>query len=368
MRRRLAALLLSLPALAACSEDDSTPTAQPGRATAAPLSHDYGVIPHGQTRTHTFELNGPEVQPGMFPAGFRASCSCSSARFWIRSSDGKKRNLEGLRPELKTLQRGETLLLELTLDTRLKEAVDLDPVTIRGAAVVRSAVDSNAEVALPIVFHYAIDAPVAVLPHAHVDFGQLPVSRVFSITLGLQPDPELGPVTFGPVSASDPRVTAKLREEEGETVLDVGFDPGPNAQPSTVQALLSVTTSVPDYTLPIPVSGQLISDVVVEPMDRVSFRVLPVGERAEVFVLVTDHDRQRPPEFVVESIVDHGGHSLADHFEVDLEPVEGQPRTTRVVLRYLGTLSPPGFRGVLRLGKPGGVGPRSEITFVGFHK
>ena len=60
--------------------------------------------------------------------------------------------------------------------------------------------------------------------------------------------------------------------------------------------------------------------------------------------------------------------SLAEHFQVRLEPINGAPRATRLFLRYLGNLKKPSFRGTVRLAKSKGQAPVVSVSFYGFNK
>ena len=349
--------------------DDAT-TAPKGSSTpsqpVAGLTHDFGTIPHGQSRSHTFTLQPPGGAAGLTPVGYNSTCSCGSARFQTRSSDGKLRELTGLPFDEQRVREGEQLLLTVTVNTALKEAADLPTTTTSATAMVQDIEAQTPRISIGIVFHFAIDAPVAVLPTAHVDFGALARSQPYSQTIELRPDNGVE-VAFGAVTTTDPRLTAEQREADGKTLLDMRFAPGEAAQLGPVLMAVQVQTDINDgYLLEIPVSGEVIPDIVVEPYPRIGFGRMDLSTSAERYVQVYDHDLRRDPGFIVQSVSDVDGRSLADHFECRLEGLKGRPRGTRVHLRYLGTIQGKGFRGVLTLAKPGG-GPSVAIDFVGFN-
>jgi hypothetical protein len=343
--------------------------ADPAAAASGVVVHDFGAIPHGQARTHDFELRIPGGGAGYVPVGFRSGCSCAGHRFVIRDRDGDEREVGHLPRPYRTLQEGDTLILRLTIDTSRKEVVDVPRVTMEGQVLVQPADDDQRLVELDVVFHYAINARIEPVPVAHLHFGALPRSGSYRQTIQLRRDPEFADVELGPVSADDPRIEAKLTQEPGLALLDVAFAPRATDSLGPVRTAVQVATSLPDgYQLVIPVSGELIDDIVVEPYNHVSFGRIDLAQPDERFVNVTDHDQRRSAAFAVAAIADAHGRSLSDHFEVRLEPVVGAPRTTRVYLRYRGSLQGAGFRGTLELCKPGGAEPRTAITFVGFNR
>jgi hypothetical protein len=168
---------------------------------------------------------------------------------------------------------------------------------------------------------------------------------------------------LGPVRTSDPRLHADLREDEGVMLLDVKFAPQPTDAEQTVVAAVSVASDLPGYTLTIPVTGQITDAIAIEPSNHLGFDYIDFDNPAERFVFVTDHDPARPAEFALLDVQDPNGASLAQHFAVALAPVDGLPRTTRVVVRYLGGLSGNSWRGLVRLCKPGTTVPVASFTF-----
>ncbi len=358
-------LLVVLIAAGGCGGD---PASSDAGSAPAPAEHDFGTIPHGHSREHVFELDIPGGGAGWVPTVFQTQCSCGRDKLMIRRASGTVEEVDSLAYELRTLQKNDVLLLSLTIDTTVKEPIDQPSVTKHGNVVLRDAEDTKAQMMLPVVFRYAIDAAIQVLPVAHVDFGALPYSRTYEQTLELVPDRVDPPVIFGPVEVTDPRLTAKLRDEDGLTVLDIGFDPSKQQLRGSVRLAVIVHTDLDDYAVEIPVSGQVIADIVVEPFARISFGRFDLATELERYVNVTDHNLERDPGFVVASVLDSRGQSLAEHFEVRLEPIQGDERATRVFMRYLGKLQSKSFRGVLRLKKPQGDGPDTDIEFVGFQQ
>ncbi len=378
-----------LPLLAAtlagvgCSKSDAS-TADPATGTAeAPiagqldpgdivLEHDFGSLRHGDVVTHDFDITAAHDAVGYAPIGFRSGCSCAGHRFVIIDRLGSEREVDHLPHAYKTLQQGDRLLLRLTIDTNLKEAVDQERRTLDGAAILQRAEgdEDHPHVPLPVRFHFAIDSPVSVQPAAHVDFGTLPLAKTLTRTVELIADTP--GVVFGPALVDNGRVVATLHGvENGRQKLDLHIDPraGTGALGPLTATITVSSTLEPAYTLRIPVSGQVIPEIQVEPWPDLSFGRIPFDEPTgdDKFLLLTDH-ADREPGFEVRGIIDRKGVSLAEHFEARLDPLVGAPHQARLTLRYLGTLDGDSFRGVVRVGKPASPKVVVEIPFYGFRK
>lgn len=342
-------------------------------ALPAPLEHDFGAILHGQISRHEFMIDLPGGIAGHVPLGFRTGCSCAGWHFLLQSPGEEPREVDHLPEAYKTAQAGDVMLLRLAIDTGRKEAVDLPRQTLRGSAILRpvdaAPNDASAWREVPILFHYAIEARIDLFPVAHVDVGELPRSKWFEQTLELRPDPDGPPVTFGAPRASDPRVTAHLgtATETDAPVLRVRVQPRPDDAFGPLRAVVEIDTDLPDdYVLRVPVSGSVIEDIVVKPFAHLSFGRIDFTQPAERFVNLTDHDASRPAGFEVVSITNPAGDAMTESFEARCVPIDGDPRGTRLYLRYLGGLTSNSFRGTVRLTKPGGVRPTTDVTFVGF--
>jgi hypothetical protein len=62
-------------------------------------------------------------------------------------------------------------------------------------------------------------------------------------------------------------------------------------------------------------------------------------EAAGQFVLVTDHDQRRTPEFAVHQIVAVDGRDLTEVVRSRVTPIPGQERQHRLLVRYVGGLT-----------------------------
>ncbi|MEZ5965028.1 MAG: hypothetical protein R3F56_14435 [Planctomycetota bacterium] len=325
------------------------------------------MIPHGEVSTKRVAIDFPRDRGPMVPLAFRGNCSCASWAFVAVAKDGSERRSLGRAAVEHAVLPDESLFLELSLDTRRKEAAEQAKITSSGEVLLVDLGETQGRVAIPVSFTYGIDAPVELSPFAHVDFGALPLSRRYSVSLELRargkPD-----ARFGPVHVDDPRVHASLRQDGAVTVLDVRVVPDRGLGLGAMRTLISVETDLEGgYVVPIPVTGQVVDDIEVRPMERISFGRIDLGSEQTGEVILRDHDTSRPAEFVVLGIRGVVGKDLANHFDAVLQTIDGDERSARLVLRYKGTYSATrAFRGFVDLGKRGQPGSVVSIEFVGF--
>ncbi len=363
--RLLTCILL---ALAACAPPAAPPA--PTQGTPPELFHDFGTIPHAQSVAHDFVVDIRALGTDLVPLGVSADCSCARTEMILRAKDGSERIATGQPLSEFAARPGEVLVVRLTVDTLRKEAADLKPADSRATLILQPAAATNAlsRLNVPIRFRFAIDSPVALRPFAIVDFGEVPLSNKPALLTVLSGDGT--PVRFGPATADDPRVQLRLEPHGEETRLHVRLEPAPGDQPGTFQSIATVQTDhASGYVLRIPVVGKLVPDIVVRPMAKVSLGLFDFEtDRPEQFVLVTDHDRSRPAEFVVSRIVDGSGKDCSAWFAVELQAQAGDARTTRMVVRFTGGAVPPTFRGEIVLAKDPVAGPFLPIELVAFHR
>lgn len=352
--------LLSLLVLAAC--DAPAPPWEPKAS-----FHDFGTVSHGQVATVRIPIDFPRERGPMVPLAFRGNCSCAAWVFVAVDQNGDERHSLGRADIEHAVLPDQKLFLELSLDTRRKEAVTQAPITSSGEVLLVDLNEKIGRVAIPVSFTYGIDVPVTLAPFAHIDFGALPMSQRFSVTLDLRGKAGTQ-IRFGPVAVDDPRVTAELRFEGEATRLDVRVVPDRGLGYGAIRTAITVGTDLPDgYTVPIPVTGQIVDDVEVQPMERISFGRLDLGKESVGEVVLYDHDRSRAAAFVVLGIRGVVGKDLANHLDAELQPIEGDERGARLLLRYKGTFQGGRtFRGFVDIGKVGVAGSVASIEFVGF--
>jgi hypothetical protein len=331
-----------------------------------PVFSDFGAIPHGRVATVRLALDLPTDRGPMVALGYQGTCTCASTQFIAVGKDGKERPLSGRPTPDQAILPGDQLFLELTIDTRRKEASELKPVTNGGEVWVTDLADEFGRIALPVSFTFGIAAPVHISPFAHIDFGALPMSRRYSVTLELRPR-EGGPVKFLQAQVDDARVTAAVRPQDDLCLLDVRVVPDPGLGLGAMRATIRVQTDMQDgYVVPIPVTGQIVSDIEVRPMERISFGRFDFTMAQEGSVLIRDYDTSRPAEFEVLQVRAVSGKDIAQHIKAELEP-SGEDRGARLVLRYDGGFRQDrSFRGFVDLAKRGGGGSVVSIEFVGF--
>jgi len=360
--------LLACCAAAACGPD---PTRE---ATGVPplLTHDYGTVPHGQARDHQFVVDVAGVLgPGWLPLATQLDCSCARAQMSVRGANGAVQAIDAAHPAA-ALQADERLLLTLRLDTALKEAADLGPVVSRGTLVLQRAdsARATARVQWPIRFHFAIDAPVQLRPFSVLDFERVPVSRPGRLVITMASDLPDQPIAFGPVRCDDPRVGLELQERENMTLLRATFTP--TERTGSFRALVTVDTDLASgYQIELAAVGKIVPDLEAIPMPKLSLRTdmsraQPESAETSQYLLVTDHDRRRPAEFLVARIVDTSGRDASSSFAVRFEAIAGDERSRRMYVRYTGGHDGE-FRGQLVLAKDPDDGPFLSIELVALH-
>lgn len=356
--------LLCLLALG-CGGDDS-----PATQASPPLvlRHDFGVIPHGEKPHHDFVVELARELGPLVPLVYRGDCSCTSYQLILRNRDGVERIAPGNRVSQYAIGADEQLLLRLAVDTSQKEPVDMAPIPLSGTLVLQDPAGQRPPIEVGVIFTYGIDCPVTLRPVAHLDFGSMPRTRSFTRRLELHGDgPD--PVRFGPVQSSLDRLTARLSPQGELTVLEATYTPDPDGAPGSFQAVLTVETDLGGYSLKIPVSGRVLPDIGVVPMDKISLNRFDFAKPgADHFVIVTDNLRRLDRSWSLHSLRDGDGADARQYFEVHLEPLDGDPYSTRVRVEYTGGLEPPMFRGQLILAMDPEQGPFIPIELVAFHR
>jgi hypothetical protein len=174
-------------------------------------------------------------------------------------------------------------------------------------------------------------------------------------------------VKFGPVESSDPAITVTLEPHDGKVNVRAHCKPG---EPGSYRAVIAIHTDLPSgYRVHLGVTWKVVPDLVAFPLPKMTFRAhlereQRPDEATSQYLLVTDHDLRRTPEFIVHQIVSDDGRDAGSSFAVTFEPVPGQPRQQRMFVRYLGG-HPNGFRGRIVL-KAGDAGPFLSIELVAF--
>jgi hypothetical protein len=219
----------------------------------------------------------------------------------------------------------------------------------------------------PFLIHFGIDAPVDLRPFAALDFGRVAGSQTASVLTTLAGDQNHPDLRFLDVTSSDPYLDVELEPADGHTVLRARCRPG---EPGNYRAIVSVGTSLPGYRIDLAATWKVVPDLEATPLDRIAFRARldeaqEQGFERRQFVLVTDHDSRRSPEFSVHRVVDLADHDASSHFAITIEPVPGNDRQQRLMVRYLGGLSA-AFRGKIVLTKDGQGGPFLPIDVAVF--
>ncbi|MBL9078555.1 MAG: hypothetical protein JNL08_13680 [Planctomycetes bacterium] len=372
MRTLACAATLILVACGGTTEPAAGPAgpAEPPPQGPQPLAHEFGVIPHGESRSHDFVLDLGALGGEWIPLHVQLDCSCGHATLVLRDTAGHERPVDGRPASENAPQPGETLVARVTIDTGIREAADMELATSRGFVILQSPTDPTgaARVRWPLLLRFGIDAPVRLHPFAAMDLGRVPTCRPGELLTDLQGDEHHRGVRFLAATTDHPDAHATLEPRDGGVTLRVRCEP---RELGNQRALVRVTTDLASgYTVVVPVTWKVVPDLEAAPMAKVSFRADLTREQTEAeasgqFVVLTDHDSSRPAEFVVDRIVDEAGRDATGSFACRFDPVPGQPRQHRLLVRYLSG-QPDGFRGRIEVAKPADRTRRLPIDLVAF--
>ncbi len=366
--------LLMCP-LGGCGSDAHKPPGAGTGATAAivvsppPAEHDFGVIPHGEKRSHDYELDVHSLGGDYVPLRAQLDCSCGRAELLLRHRNGTERRVDGspFSPNAPTAD--ETLIARITIDTLTKEAVDIQKTTVRGYVVLQPVHDRDGSLRLqwPILIHFGIESPVVLRPFAELDFAKVSQASAPELLTTLAGDAAHPGVIFGAITCSDAAITATLEPQGDHVVLRARCQPG---QIGNHQAVLQIATNLPGgYHVNLPVKWKVVPELEAAPMTKLSFRTdlsreQPAAASQSQYLIVVDHNPQRTAEFTVQTLVSDDGRDARSSFEVTFQPLP-EPQQWRMFVRYLGG-QPNGFRGHLTLSKGGAAGPFLSIELVAF--
>src|SRR5262245_33331620 len=336
--------------VAACSDSGPSPGPQGPAAMRTSdlpgLEHDFGIIPHGEKREHEFELDLRKLGEPYVPLRVHFNCSCGLAEMRLRHRNGTERIVDGNPSPDHAASPDETLIVRLVIDTNGLEAVDLPKTPSPGFIVLQPTCDltGNLRVNWPINVHFGIDAPVVLRPFAAFDFGKVPVSGTGELITELRGDAAHPRMKFGPIAIAYPRVESGLDESgrlsvtiepaDGGVVLRARCEPG---ELGNHRAIVAIGTDLASgYRVHLAATWKTVPDLEATPVSKISFladlkRAQDEAEATGQFVLVTDHDQRRPPEFAVHQIVAADGRDLTKSFEIKLTPIPGQERQHRLL-------------------------------------
>ena len=320
------------------------------------LDHDFGIVPHGERRQHEFEVKLADLGEPFVPLRVHLQCACGRAHLVYRQTNGTERIVDTSGSQRNLPVDGERLMLKVELDTAQREALDLEKTTSRGYILLQPLDDplGTQRIRWPFVIRFGVDAPVDVRPFTALAFGRVAESQTAERLTTLRGDATHAAMTFDDVRCSDPSLEVSLEPGEDCIILRARCTPG---ELGNHRALVSVGTSLPGYRVQLPASWKVVPDLEATPMPKVAIQAdlsKPQEAAAAVrqFVLVTDHDNRRSPEFLVRKIASDDGRDLSQHIAVEFVKIPGQPRQQRMTVRYLGGLRE-SVRGTIVLAKPG---------------
>jgi len=329
------------------------------------LDHDFGVIPHGEGRTHEFELDLSLLNEPHVPLRVHLECSCGRAELVMRKPDGSERHIDGTGYAHNMPEKDEKAILRILLDTKKKEARDIGSTISRGYIVLQPLSDETgmARERWAFVVRFAIDAPVTLQPFAELDFRSVSQSMKGEVMTTLRGDENNPDLEFLSVSTSDPALEATLEPAEDHTVLRARCMPGRHGNH---RGAVMIKTNRPDYTIVLEAKWKVVPDLEATPIRKISMKAAldRAQDKAAAIrqsVLIIDHNRHRSPEFLVRKVVGDDGRDVTKCFAIEMTPVPTEERRQRMTVRYLGGLqtdgatnnrSPDAFRGTIILAKP----------------
>jgi hypothetical protein len=367
---RLAALSLLV---AGCRQQPEPPARGSVPVQPPPQFFDFGTIDHGKAKEHDFVLDPIAVLgPGYYPAGTHVDCSCARTLLLLRDQDGNERPVESYNPA-SAPKPGELLVVRTQVDTVHKEPVDRGPTDSRLLVVFQptTARDASARVTWPLNFRFAIDSPVRLRPYSVLDFERVPESQSAELLTTMTSDLPGRPIRFGPARCEDDRLQLSLEQRDDITFLHARLTPRAGEY-GAFRLLVTIDTDLESgYRINLAAVGRIVPDLEAVPMAKLSLRAdlrrEQTAENAQSqYLLVTDHNTSRPAEFVVSSLVDADGKDARNCFDVTFEPVQGDPRTHRMRLRWIGQADSE-FRGEIVLAKDPSEGPFLPIEVVALH-
>jgi hypothetical protein len=363
-------------------DDAGRPGVRPGaRPVSAVVRHDFGMLRHGAVGRADLKIPLPAVSAPLIPIGFMRDCTCARHQFVLVDRETGEERIATEQPFSEfAVREGEDLILRLELHTLDKEAADHPRASVRGRVVLQEDDEAHRRHDVPVLFEFGIDCPLSVEPFAHLDMGDWPRTVAYRQTFRVRGDD--GPVTLSDVRCleTDPSAPQRLREvrdcdvsievDGDETRLRLEFRADEDRLEGPFAFAVLARTDLPDgYSLRLPVSGKLVGAIEVSPPGRFSFGRIDLEQPTTRILVITDHDPERNPEFVVLGIVGHDGADMSKHFAMELSEIPGQPRSQHMELRYVGGLAGErSFRGVVQLGKERGGEELISIPFFGFRR
>ena len=356
---------------AACSDhqpQEQDPTTTPTQPPLT-LDHDFGVVPHGERRQHEFPIDLQQLGGNLVPLRVHLDCSCGYAEILYRQPDGTERVCDGTPGAAGLPADDEQVFARVVLDTAKREPADLTGAVSRGFVVLQPADDRTGmqRVRLALVIRFGVDSPVTLKPFAELDFGRVAESSHGLVLTTLAGDQRHADMTFANARCDHPDVSVELEATDGALRLRARCRPG---QRGNHRATVTIDTNLDGYTVKLATRWKVVPDLEASPLDKISFRCDLKQAQTErdaqrQFVLVTDHNTSRSPEFAVHAIVDSDGNDATSHFATKFSPITGRDRQQRLHVHYRGGLQR-SFRGKIVLTKDGADGPFLPIQLVVF--
>lgn len=254
--------------------------------------HDFGTIPYGEKRKHTFRLKNSDSRP-VVVQDLQSSCSCSVGRISYVDEQGREVLGNRRKEPVITLPPGVEANLTFEIDTTTVRLANADKL-----AQVRLRCDSPSKPFITFEMHLKVDLAFQATPRT-IDLGRVPISTgargrsdlITGLPAGLQ--------RVTGVIESSPGLEVGIRQEEkpGGTLWIVDAVLTPPLERGLWKGKIILSATGDDGTgdgrpFEIPVMGNVVDDIIVRPQSLSFTRFSPVKGStgtAELFTLAPGH-------------------------------------------------------------------------------
>ncbi len=352
----------------------------PGTAAKSPLRtpwlavsemvHDFGEIPHGQSRTHQFTIDNRGPQRVRL-TGIRNQCTCAITKVRLLR-DGQPIDRPVYNPPrqvdggflMATLEPGERLAFEVKVDTRLRPPRDH-----KEQALSQLHFEPAEEAGvLTLAYRFTIRSRVRIISdlapsmNPTIDLGDFSKDQEVYSVLELAPLKE--PFHLLSVTGDGDGVVLEKREPKNKGGYRYGIRVAPRGKAGPFDRLLGFKTDIDHgYLLQIQLVGNALPNLQVTPHGRLDFGRFDWRQPTERFVTIVYRRPRFDPKLAVDSVDVHtrDGRDVSSLFEATIDG--GGARRWTLSLKYKGGLKGKGFEGSVRFRS---ADPEQHVVVVPF--
>lgn len=339
-------------------------------------THDFGEIPHGESREHRFWVENRSSQRIRL-TGIRSQCSCAVVEPRVlaggvtvddRPMHNPPKFVQG--GYLMTwLEPGERLELTVRIDTKLRPPVDHVEPSL-------SELHFEPQEVGKILFTYRFKIRARVWLFGElatkltpvIDLGQYSkYQEVFSV-FEVAPRDGNDFRVLG-IEGTDDRLILERRKAKHAGGYRWLVRLRPNGLPGPFERQLKFKTDLPgNYELPIAVSGNAVPSLQIFPFARLDFNRIDFTKPQRIFVTLMYRRPQLDPVFRIGKIevMSGGGEDIARFFEAGIEG--GEVRRWTLWLNYKGGFQGNRFKGWVQLVSADPEHESTVIPFSGFRR